>query len=180
MYGLPVALGGESQRPPRKVKPLEPRFPPELGAEPERPRDTVSRGQKHRLPVIPRDPFKNDSQPPCRSPQAQRPAASCTPIASLQWQTTRSLGVRYASAPPGPLILTLTADPSYSIRPPRRRRGTPFTPQPPPSALGPAARSEPAPHRETPPPPPPERRRTELPSRSLLSPPLCGPPFSTT
>lgn len=143
---------------------------------------------RHCIPRPEAPPARNPARPLQERPAAPAPQSSGAetgrflhPHSLPTVATTRSLGFRYASAPPGPLILTLTADPSYSIRPPRRRRGTSFTPQPPPSALGPAPRSEPAPHREPPPPPPPpERRRTELPSRSLLSPPRYGPPFSTT
>lgn len=128
------------------------------------PRESVPRSQKQRLPVNPRGPGREDD---LIAPAPQLAGAETRPRPGApnlpKGQTTRTLGLRYPSTQPGPSILTLTADPSYSIKPPRPGRGSSLTPQTPPSVLGPAARSGPAPLWVPPPPPPPARRRTPSP-----------------
>ena len=160
--GIPAEPGTEGgQRPPLKVKVLAGTFPAGAGSRVGTPpRESVTRSQKHRLPVN-RAGSGRKGLPLCRSLHEQKPGHVLQP---------QTLGADHRDPPVSkrlnaarPSILTLTADPSYSIRPPRSRRGDSL--RPPHSVLGPAAHSGPPPRR-APPPPPPARRRTPPPSRS--------------
>lgn len=144
------------------------------------PRDTVSRGQKHRLPAIPRTPSRTTRSPAPQPSGAETGRFLHPHSLPLQWQTTRSLGFRYAPGAARPFDTTLTADPllhQAAEAPAREPIDAPATP----SALGPATCSGPGPtgnlHRR--------RRRqsagAQIASVALTSPTLRrGPPFSTT
>lgn len=75
-------------------------------------------GAKHRLPAIPRDPLRTTRSPRAalRAPRAGRFLHPRPPYSGRPPDLLGS--IRLGAA--GPLILTLTADPSYSVRPPRR------------------------------------------------------------